>query len=77
MTWKRQKVDDKDALPVAAHRQAVLDALDEHGVLVISGDTGCGKSTQVPQFLLDQDAAQPDRRGAGRGGWRRARSPSA
>ena len=57
MTWKRQKVDDKDALPVAAHRQAVLDALDEHGVLVISGDTGCGKSTQVPQFLLDQDAA--------------------
>ena len=57
MTWKRQKGDDKDALPVAAHRQAVLDALDEHGVLVISGDTGCGKSTQVPQFLLDQDAA--------------------
>ena len=40
MTWKRQEVDDKDALPVAAHRQAVLDALDEHGVLVISGDTG-------------------------------------
>ena len=31
----------------AAKAQAVLDALDEHGVLVISGDTGCGKSTSV------------------------------
>ena len=55
MSWKRQKVDDKDALPVLKHRQELIEALTEHGVVVVSGDTGCGKSTQVPQFLLDVD----------------------
>ena len=55
MAWKRTKIDDKDALPVLKHRQSVIDALNQHGVAVISGDTGCGKSTQVPQFLLDAD----------------------
>ena len=55
MTWKRQRTDDKDALPVLRHKESILSALDTEGVLVISGDTGCGKSTQVPQFLLDAD----------------------
>jgi hypothetical protein len=54
-TWKRQKADDKDALPVLKHRREVLDALGVHGVVIVAGDTGCGKSTQVPQFLLDAD----------------------
>ena len=57
MAWKRQRTDDKDALPVLAHKESILSALDDEGVLLISGDTGCGKSTQVPQFLLDADPA--------------------
>ena len=36
-----------------------MEALSTHAVLVISGDTGCGKSTQVPQYILD---ANPDAR---------------
>lgn len=34
-------------LPITAHRSEILQALDKHKVLLVAGDTGCGKSTQV------------------------------
>ena len=41
----------RDKLPAAAKRRAVLSALEGHSVLVVSGETGCGKTTQVcPHF---------------------------
>ena len=41
----------RDKLPAAAKRRAVLSALEVHSVLVVSGETGCGKTTQVcPHF---------------------------
>ena len=51
------------SLPATLHRQAVLDVVQDGQVAVISGDTGCGKSTQIPQLILraafagDADAA--------------------
>lgn len=42
-------------LPVAPHRQFILDTIAENGVVILSGNTGSGKSTQVPQFILDQN----------------------
>ncbi|KTF85608.1 hypothetical protein cypCar_00011466 [Cyprinus carpio] len=42
------------ALPVFQHRQQVLEALRRHRVLVIAGETGSGKSTQIPQFILEE-----------------------
>ena len=30
-----------------------MDAVRGNQVVVLAGDTGCGKSTQVPQYLLD------------------------
>lgn len=41
-------------LPVLRHRQEILDALSEHQVLLLQSETGSGKSTQVPQILLEQ-----------------------
>lgn len=40
-------------LPVHSYRPQILDLVERNQVVVISGDTGCGKSTQIPQFLLD------------------------
>ena len=34
-------------LPAAQLRDDILAAVDRHRVLVVSGATGCGKSTQV------------------------------
>lgn len=34
-------------------REDILQALKDHQVLLITGGIGTGKSTQVPQFILD------------------------
>ena len=38
-------------LPVLSIRQDLLAQLAEHDVVVVSGDTGCGKTTQVLYWL--------------------------
>jgi hypothetical protein len=43
----------RQRLPAAAARAEIIRLLDARQVIVISGETGCGKSTQVPQFVLD------------------------
>jgi HrpA-like RNA helicase len=40
-------------LPVHLEKRAILNAIRENKVTVIVGETGSGKTTQVPQFLLD------------------------
>ena len=33
-------------------REQIVTSVNSEQVLIIAGDTGCGKSTQVPQYLL-------------------------
>ena len=40
-------------LPIAAHRDAIAAALREHPVAVVCGDTGSGKTTQLPKIALE------------------------
>mmetsp|Transcript_12583 Transcript_12583/g.25735 ORF Transcript_12583/g.25735 Transcript_12583/m.25735 type:complete len:692 (+) Transcript_12583:114-2189(+) len=40
-------------LPISAHRRQVLFALEQHRVVVIVGETGSGKSTQIPKYLVE------------------------
>uniref|UniRef100_A0A096LXC9 ATP-dependent RNA helicase DHX29 n=1 Tax=Poecilia formosa TaxID=48698 RepID=A0A096LXC9_POEFO len=45
---------EREKLPVFQHRGRVLEALQRHRVVVVAGETGSGKSTQIPQFLLEE-----------------------
>ncbi|XP_075729943.1 putative ATP-dependent RNA helicase DHX34 isoform X2 [Rhipicephalus microplus] len=39
-------------LPIAQYKDTILKVVSENSVVLIAGDTGCGKSTQIPQYLL-------------------------
>mmetsp|Transcript_119275 Transcript_119275/g.309503 ORF Transcript_119275/g.309503 Transcript_119275/m.309503 type:complete len:1378 (-) Transcript_119275:291-4424(-) len=53
-------------LPIFAHREAILRHIREHRVTHIQGETGCGKSTQVPKYIMeDAEAMRKDGRGDG------------
>ncbi|KAK8092028.1 ATP-dependent RNA helicase A [Apiospora hydei] len=40
-------------LPMWHFKQQVLDSIEREQVVIICGETGCGKSTQVPSFILE------------------------
>lgn len=50
-------LDDRAKLPAWKERENICSALESNRVLVVVGETGCGKSTQLPQFLLDHEIA--------------------
>ena len=43
----------RQCLPIANHRTQMLYALEHHSVIVVVGETGSGKSTQIPQYLYE------------------------
>ena len=38
-------------LPIAKHRESLLYMIETYPVTIVVGQTGSGKSTQIPQFL--------------------------
>ncbi|KAG2332690.1 hypothetical protein Bca52824_003870 [Brassica carinata] len=42
-------------LPAFKMKQGFLNSVSENQVLVVSGETGCGKTTQLPQFILEEE----------------------
>ncbi|GFR82951.1 ATP-dependent RNA helicase A-like protein, partial [Elysia marginata] len=49
-----QMLERRAALPVHGSSQHILQQIQQNQVVLIRGETGCGKTTQVPQFILDQ-----------------------
>jgi ATP-dependent RNA helicase DHX57 len=43
----------RKTLPAWKHRDEVISIATRNRVIVVTGETGSGKSTQIPQFLLD------------------------
>ena len=45
--------EQRASLPITNYKAKVLDMIQHNQVSIVSGGTGCGKSTQVPQFLME------------------------
>ncbi|KAA8492270.1 putative pre-mRNA-splicing factor ATP-dependent RNA helicase DEAH2 [Porphyridium purpureum] len=46
-------LETRKSLPVFAKRRKILKLVANHSVTVIVGETGSGKTTQIPQFLVE------------------------
>ena len=40
-------------LPILAHKKSILQKIGESAVTILTGETGSGKTTQIPQFVDD------------------------
>ncbi|XP_011310388.1 dosage compensation regulator [Fopius arisanus] len=59
----QQSIRDRESLPVFNMRNQIMNAINDNPVIIIRGNTGCGKTTQVCQFILDDYIA------SGQGGY--------
>ncbi|VFQ97844.1 unnamed protein product [Cuscuta campestris] len=42
-------------LPAYKERENLLNSISQNQVVVVSGETGCGKTTQLPQYILESE----------------------
>ena len=47
------RLDWDEELPVVARKQEIIDTIRDHQVIVLCGETGSGKSTQLPKILIE------------------------
>lgn len=52
--------DARLLLPIVTEEQPIMEAILLNAVVVICGETGSGKTTQVPQFLFEAGFGSPD-----------------
>jgi len=45
-------IEFPESLPVSAKREEIMAALDQHQVIIVCGETGSGKTTQLPKIAL-------------------------
>jgi len=45
--------EQREGLPIFGFREAFLKSMEEHQTLIVIGETGSGKTTQMPQYLAE------------------------
>ncbi|KAK1553100.1 hypothetical protein Q3G72_028861 [Acer saccharum] len=59
-TWQaspdgKKMLEFRRSLPAYKEKDTLLTTISQNQVVIISGETGCGKTTQVPQFILESE----------------------
>lgn len=49
----RPEITYPDNLPVSQKKQDILDAIRDHQVVIVAGETGSGKTTQLPKICME------------------------
>ncbi|KAG3110471.1 ATP-dependent RNA helicase [Phytophthora idaei] len=47
----------RQRLPIYAHRSKIIEAVNGNQVVILVGETGSGKTTQIPQYIWESDRA--------------------
>lgn len=48
-----QNYESNKTLPVYKHRNQIINSINSYSTIIIEGLTGCGKTTQVPLYILE------------------------
>ena len=52
------EINYPEVLPITAEKERIIAAIRDHQVLIIAGDTGSGKSTQIPKMCLEANRGE-------------------
>jgi HrpA-like RNA helicase len=47
--------DFRKALPIYEYTDRIVTGVRDSNYLIVTGDTGSGKSTQLPQYMMDSE----------------------
>ncbi|XVF03183.1 hypothetical protein REPUB_Repub04eG0239200 [Reevesia pubescens] len=51
--WRQKILEQRKFLPIASVERRLIEEVRKHDILIIVGETGSGKTTQIPQFLVN------------------------
>ncbi|KAL8817458.1 MAG: hypothetical protein Q9223_003713 [Gallowayella weberi] len=51
----RSMLSQRESLPIWNFKDNILQNIHGHQIVIVCGETGCGKSTQVPSFILEHE----------------------
>lgn len=59
---RREILDQRESLPIYQYKEELLNAIRENKILIVIGETGSGKTTQMTQYLLEAGFGGPNKK---------------